>query len=399
MRSLISVILVCSYATSSTAFSHPSRLGHMLSWLSPTALKALPTSIVDEITIDQIFAESDAKRIDSLNQPIQVAAVGGSVKARVHSSKSVSIYRSTSCDIEDTSNDIMKKVPLLFLPGLDGVGNYSSNSVGKLNLVFDVWKMATKGDDRSTFLELAAIVMKALDTFDEPVVLVGESFGGLLAAYVALRAKEGKIAQLVLVNPATSYDQTNWNLFAPLIAGTGRAFPIFGISALMATAVDIAQVRRVGGQIISSVVSSPGSAGDRFSNLFEAGKYLLDLIPPETLNWRISKWFGAGTSIMEGKYSQIKTPTLILVGKNDRLLPSQLEGKRLLKEMSGSKKVEVKEFNVGHALLEDNFIDFAAVMLRSSVFAVPKEDPLDVTFPTKADMIDVEKQVRNSEKM
>ena len=162
----------------------------------------------------------------------------------------------------------MKKVPLLFLPGLDGVGNYSSNSVGKLNLVFDVWKMATKGDDRSTFLELAAIVMKALDTFDEPVVLVGESFGGLLAAYVALRAKEGKIAQLVLVNPATSYDQTNWNLFAPLIAGTGRAFPIFGISALMATAVDIAQVRRVGGQIISSIVSSPGSAGDRFSNLF-----------------------------------------------------------------------------------------------------------------------------------
>ena len=32
------------------------------------------------------------------------------------------------------------------------------------------------------------------DTFDEPVVLVGESFGGLLAAYVALRAKEGKIS-------------------------------------------------------------------------------------------------------------------------------------------------------------------------------------------------------------
>lgn len=397
MIRLTLLLLVFNSALPSTAFNQKTRVSHAMKWPAIRELRALPTSIVDQITIDQIFTESDAEITDSLDQPIQIAALGGSVKARIHNSKTVSIYRSTSCDTEDTSDEIIKKVPLLFLPGLDGVGNYSSNSVGKLNLVFDVWKMATKGDDRSTFIELASVVLKALDTFDEPVVLVGESFGGLLAAYVALRAKEGKIAQLVLVNPATSYDRTNWNIVAPLLAGTGIAFPVFGISALLATAVDIAQIRRVGGKVISSI-SSPDSAVEIFSNLFEAGKYLLDLIPPATLNWRISKWFGAGTSIMEGKYCQIKTPTLILVGKNDRLLPSQLEGKRLLKEMTGSRKVEVKEFNVGHALLEENFIDFAAVMLKSSVFTVPKEDSLDVTFPTKEDMTDVEKQVRDGRK-
>jgi hypothetical protein len=158
--------------------------------------------------------------------------------------------------------------------------------------------------------------------------------------------------------------------------------------------LNLNQIQRVGQKIVSSI-NSTDAAVEVFDSLFEAGKFLLDLIPPETLNWRISKWFNAGTAIMKGKYSQITTPTLILVGKNDRLLPSQKEGKRLMKEMTGSEKVEVKEFDIGHALLEDDFIDFAEVIIKSEVFAAPK-DELDVSFPTKADMEDVEKKVITS---
>jgi pimeloyl-ACP methyl ester carboxylesterase len=304
-------------------------------------------------------------------------------------SRTVSIYRDTSDDGESL---FAKKQPLLFLPGLDGIGNYSASVVGKLNSVFEVWKMGTIAEDRSTFMELAAFVIKAVDVFDEPVTLVGESFGGLLAVYVALRAKKGKIGKLILINPATSFDKTNWNLVAPIIASTGVAFPLIGMSALLATAVDLAQIQRVGFNIASTMTTAE-SALKVTNSLLGAGKFLLDLIPAETLAWRISKWFGAGTTIMEGKYSQILTPTLILVGKNDRLLPSRAEGRRLKKEMTGSSIVEVKEFDIGHALLEDGFVDFTDIILKSKVFALPKEESLDCPMPTKEDMDEVDKQV------
>lgn len=304
-------------------------------------------------------------------------------------SKTVSIYRDSSLGSESI---LTRRQPLLFLPGLDGIGNYSASAVSKLNSVFDVWKMATIAEDRSSFMELAAIVIKAVEIFDEPVTLVGESFGGLLAAYVALRAKKGTIGKLILINPATSFDKTNWNLVAPIIASTGIAFPLIGMSALLATAVDIAQIQRVGSKI-ASTMNTTESALKVMTSLFGAGKFLLDLIPAETLNWRIAKWFGAGITVMEGKYSQILTPTLILVGKNDRLLPSRAEGRRLKKEMTGSPIVEVKEFDIGHALLEDEFIDFTSTILKSSVFAVPQEETLDCKMPTKDDMDEVDKQV------
>jgi hypothetical protein len=86
----------------------------------------------------------------------------------------------------------------------------------------------------------------------------------------------------------------------------------------------------------------------------------------------------------------MKDLTLILIGKNDRLLPSELEGKRLLKEMTGSERVDVKEFECGHALLEDGFIDFADEIMKSSVFDQPLNS-LDVPMPTAKDMEDVER--------
>ena len=399
MQRLVSLIVLSVFAIRPHAFTFPRQLNSPRTYASVPVLKATtidtPSGVVEPITIDQIFPDPIVETTDSKNRPIKVAAIGGvkeyaALPAR--RTKTVSIYKDTSCDIDDTLTTLGKKSPLLFLPGLDGVGNYSAGSVGKLNLIFDVWKMATKGDDRSTFLELAAVVLKGLDTFDEPVVLIGESFGGLLAAYVALRAKEGKISKLVLINPATSFDRTNWNVLAPIIASTGRAFPLIGMSALLATAVDMSQIQRVGLRVASKL-KSPAIAVDVFTNLFNAGIALLDLIPAETLNWRIQQWFTVGTSIMRGKYSQIKVPTLILVGKNDRLLPSLLEGRRLKKEMTSSKQVEVKEFDIGHALLEEDFIDFGDIILKSDIFAIPREDPLLAPFPTKEDMVDVEKQV------
>ena len=247
---------------------------------------------------------------------------------------------------------VSDKTPLLFLPGLDGIENYSSRSIDNLNVAYDVWRMTVSGDDRSSFIEIASVVLQKLETFDKPAIIVGESFGGLLATYIALRAKKGSIAKLVLVNPATSFYRTSWPLLAPVIANSGVAFPFIGIVALLTSISDASQIQRVGQKLIAGITSTE-TVVSALNDLIEFGRSNTENISPETLNWRISKWFGVGASLMNEKYSQIVTPTLILIGKNDRLLPSRSEGKRLLKEMTSSAKVELKEYDIGHALLED----------------------------------------------
>jgi pimeloyl-ACP methyl ester carboxylesterase len=303
----------------------------------------------------------------------------------------MTIKRDLSYDFDYNENEVSDKYPLLFLPGLDGAGNYSTACVGKLNVVYDVWKLAISGDDRSTFMELASFVLKALDSFDKPVILVGESFGGLLAPYIAIRAKKGKIAKLVLINPATSFDRTPWPMLAPLLAATGIAYPFVGIAALMAIVPDLGQMQRMSEKIMGNVNSS-ANAVDIMSTFLKIGKDFSEQLSAETLVWRISKWFGAGTSIMDGKYDQIKTPTLVLIGKNDRLLPSRDEGRRLKTIMTNCEMVEVKEFDIGHALLEDGFLDFADELLKAAVFGGTPVNPiLDITIPSKKDMEELER--------
>ena len=275
------------------------------------------------------------------------------------------------------------KTPLIFLPGLDGIEGYQSKSIDSLNEVFDVWRMTVSDDDRSSFLDIASVILEKLETFDKPAIIVGESFGGLLAAYIALRAKRSSISKLVMINPATSFDRTSWPLIAPIIASSGIASPIIQLATLLS---DAAQIQRAGRKIISGITSTQ-SAIDAYNGLLESSRTLTQKLSPETIKWRISNWFTVGSSLMSEKYSKITTATLILVGKNDRLLPSQSEGRRLRKEMTSSERVDVKEFDVGHTLLGDSFIDIARELKQ---VAGPK-NAMDCAFPTAEDMVDVEK--------
>ena len=262
------------------------------------------------------------------------------VRELFNAKKTARIYRDGDVD------DSLEKPILLFLPGLDGVGAYSAPVIHKLNLGYDVFKLEITGDDRSTFLEIARFVNQSMATLfpGRPVVLVGESFGGLLASYLALRAEKGRISNMVLINPATSFGRTRWETLGPLISNTGRAFPLVGLATLLSTAVDGDQFQRVGRKIMSSI-NSTDSAVKLLNNMFDSAKEVTTLLSPKTLNWRVSKWLGEGSFIMEKKYAEIKTPTLILTGKNDRLLPSRDEGRRLQKAMTGSSCVELKEYN------------------------------------------------------
>jgi len=282
------------------------------------------------------------------------------------------------------------KPPLLYLPGLDGKGAYSSTSLQNLTNHFDVWRLSIDCNDRSRFIDIAIKCRDFMKTFKQAPVLVGESFGGLLACYVSIISIT-KPTQLVIINPATSFDRTSWNSIGPFIANTGEAFPLVGAATLLATAVEVEQFQRLGKPIMDRI-NSTESALLELNNMFAMSKLITDILPPETLNWRLSKWLATGSSLMSEKYSAITSPTVVIVGQNDRLLPSQSEGRRLQKVIN-STTVEVLEFvDTGHAIL-DGSLDLASILLNSRTFQPPKIPTVEVAYPSDDAIASIEKQI------
>ena len=238
---------------------------------------------------------------------------------------------------------------LLFLPGLDGIGNYSSQSFANLSQSFDITRLVFDSNDRSSFTDVADVVVRYLADSRESHTLMGESFGGLLAAYVSLRA-QSSVSNLILVNPATSYDQyvtlnstsqyvtslcvtgnsnlapspsifllprTLWPTLGPLVARTGPAFPLVGLSTLLATVIEPSQITNIGQPILDRIKNTEDLRRE-LTTLWAGSQVLTELLKPSTLEHRLEYWLGSGTFLMNNRYKDITTPTLLLIGTNDR---------------------------------------------------------------------------------
>ena len=184
-------------------------------------------------------------------------------------------------------------------------------------------------------------------------------------------------------------------IFFHFLFNKGDAFPLVGIATLLATAVEFDQFQRIGKEIMNKI-NSTESAVTELNKLLDSSKMITETLPPETLSWRISKWLTTGNYVMNDKFNKIIAPTLVIIGKNDRLLPSKNEGRRLLTVMN-STKVELLEFvNTGHAIL-DGAIDLAKIMSKSKTFQpiVPESPVIDLTvpFPSKEDIENINKQI------
>lgn len=333
-----------------------------------------------------------------------------------------------------------KKSIMLFLPGLDGQGSYSQNTLLSLTDDYDVYRLEIKGNDRSTFREVSDFVIESIRKLEEEhpdveeIVLAGESFGGLVASFVSARM-QNDLMKLLLINPATSYKQTVWPTIGPLLTQAPESlFPFLGIGVLMTLAVEPSQITEIGQQIVNRI-NSTDDALRELQTLTDSAGTILDILPQDTLDWRLREWLGKGIFLMEDRYDQINNPTLLLIGRNDRLLPSSLEGTRLRELLTGvspaatgSKRggPEVMEVVAGgHALL-DGSLDLSEVLRKSDTFQRAHSTPLSspqqeqhaqpeaqaqaqtqtkekndssfldgdlrVPYPTKADMQDVEER-------
>lgn len=165
-----------------------------------------------------------------------------------------------------------------------------------------------------------------------------------------------------------------------------------GLATLFATVVQPAQFIKVFNGV-STMIRTSDDPIRELNTLYNASQEILRLLPPATIDWRLSRWLNIGTRLMESRWGLITTPTLVLIGVQDRMLPSFTEGFKLEKVMKNA-AVEVEEFREGgHALLDDS-VDLLNIMSFTRTFGPPRlPPPVDIPFPSQEDIDDVEKRI------
>jgi len=311
--------------------------------------------------------------------------------------------------METKSLDFSKPPPLLiYLPGLDGFGISATAQLDDLSSTFELWRMSVdKGNLQLSFSDLVNRVVKfvkdatsSAEFIESPreVIIVGESFGGLLTCAVGMaltkvQSKKFTLKGMTLVNPATSFDETAWEQIVPVLTslsylesqeeitddsgnfrlslpqGLPTPYSVVGGLALAAVIPDSTQYNSILDFILKSVMKdmSNESALAASSDGF---RILAEYLPATTLQHRCLKWLPVGTSVVNSpqRLAKLDVPTLIIGGNDDNLLPSKEEADRLGKLLPDSVKMDIS--GSGHFVL-DTRVNLTEVLIDSHI------DPFD----------------------
>ncbi|KAI3428285.1 hypothetical protein D9Q98_006664 [Chlorella vulgaris] len=255
---------------------------------------------------------------------------------------------------------------MLYLPGIDGSGLAASRQFPSLLQKFDMRTLVTPIQDRTAFPELVKIVADYLRQHvpayspTRPVYVLGESFGGLLALAVAAEVP-ALVDRLVLVNPATSFSSSLWPLIGPLLPQVPRelyrALPL-ALAPVLGNPINL---------LLAGIDSTPGasvrqqaaSLVDTAVNLLQQLPALAEILPAETLAWKLELLREGGLAV-EGLLPRIQQRCFLLVGDQDRLIPSGEEGPRLQRALPRA-QLRVEKGR-SHALLQEGGVDLSAIL-------------------------------------
>jgi pimeloyl-ACP methyl ester carboxylesterase len=306
---------------------------------------------------------------------------------------------STIVDVPEELKPSASQKPIgVYLPGLDGYGiSAFRNQFDDLADNFELWRLTIQPNDRSPFTEIVQVIAKFVESLeadagDRPIVLMGESCGGLLASAVALRLqkehKKSPLQGLVLVNPATSFEQTDWDTLVPIMASldTNRngdatsssddlnAYEVFGSLLLSYLVPDGDQFRRILNAItelpdLNLPLTDANQVQEIMKATAEAFKGTGEMLPGDMLQHRVN-WLAVGAPIVNKRLADLDLQTLVLVGKDDKLMPSASEADRLVRTLPNCEKIVVP--GRGHFVLDEN-VNLTEAILFSKI------DPLKWT--------------------
>jgi hypothetical protein len=191
------------------------------------------------------------------------------------------------------------------------------------------------------------------------------------------------IQGLVMVNPATSFDQSAWDVLAPVLStigflSEGRPAP-FGLpspyaviggltlSALIPSAEQNQRIADSIGNVVRN--ANPSGVVELIQGMFNSFKLTEETLPPGLLEHRIKNWMIVGSTLVQPRLDQIDVPTLVVVGNDDKLIASGQEVKRLEKILPNFEKLVVR--GAGHFVLDEN-VNLTEAIIHSDL------DPLNM---------------------
>lgn len=320
---------------------------------------------------------------------------------------------------EDDELQALEKPLAVYLPGLDGYGiSAARNQFDDLATTFEFWRFTIAPEDRSSFGKVVTSISDFVQDMSQqgkrPVTLIGESCGGLMAAAVALQLKRreqinnnqsSSLKGLVLVNPATSFDRTDWETLVPVLTSlkyldtadpqdADRLTPYGVLGSLLLSSLipDNEQQRRIFDLITKlPTMDVPPRSTDQLQSILDATRRGFQetefRLPPDLLQHRVEEWLTIGVPVISNRLSDIDVPTLVVAGRKDALMPSEEEAKRLVDILPSAKKLVVPDR--GHFVLDES-VNLTEAILYSDIdpmewkLTKKKYDPiLDWKLPPK----------------
>lgn len=270
---------------------------------------------------------------------------------------------------------------LLYLPGIDGTGLAASKQFPALSTYFDFAAFSVPPHDRTWFPGLIEQIELFLEEQvagfppERPVYLLGESFGGILALAVAANRPD-LVDRVVLVNPATSYQQSIWPTLGPLLPRVPKelyeAVPI-ALAPVLGNPLSLASAG-----VDRSLPLQDQAAGfaQGLLNLLPQLSALADILPPPTLEWKL-RLLDEGCRYMANRYVDVQQRVLLLIGDADLLIPSKDEGTRLEKTLPRC-VLKVLEGR-SHALMQETGFDLIAELQSEGFYTTRR----NMTTPIK----------------
>jgi pimeloyl-ACP methyl ester carboxylesterase len=246
----------------------------------------------------------------------------------------------------------------IYLPGMDGTGKLLRSQIPLLERSFDIRRLSIPVDDLTDWDGLAARIAYLIQTELGPEIphralyLCGESFGGCLALKLAVMMPE-LCDRLILVNPASAFRRQLWlrsiASFKALLPA--NLYPLSCI-ALLPFLANLNRIEAKDRDLLLQVMQSI-----RFKSAM----------------WRVSLLDQFEVTIQQ--LQRLKQPTLVITSGNDRLLPSQVEGKFLAQQIPRSSLHFIPQG--GHAvLLERDVILYEILSMHGFLEDKQEKDPV-----------------------
>ncbi|GLC75720.1 hypothetical protein PLESTF_001677300 [Pleodorina starrii] len=296
---------------------------------------------------------------------------------------------------------------LLYLPDIDGAGVTSKRQWQAWTQRFDMRAVTLDANCTCSFAELAAHLRSALETElagvspYRPVYLLGEGFGAVLALQLAWDCRR-LVNRLVLVNPATSYGESqlaritallerippallNVQLPAPPQLPIRLPLPLpppplplpVALAPLLGTSPQTL-LRQLVGSLSSQ---QPAEAVQALNRALAQVEQISSHLTPAAFLCRL-KMLEEGIRMVGPRLPSIRQRTLVLAGGQDVVLGSDKEAQRLVEALQRAFKRVLPDS--GHALLYEPggellpLLDQEGFYIRRRVFSSPVRPGVDV---------------------